>query len=153
MRDLRDMRVLPNSVLAHIMVPPGTDYCIPNLIVADKVFYRHEWKGNATLHATFLVRKHGTADAALRWAAQNGNASVLELLCARFGADVHTRDDIALREAAKNGHAAVVELLCARLGANVHTHDDAAVAMGGFERSRIRGGVAVRALRCECSRL
>jgi len=41
---------------------------------------------------------------------------LVEMLCARFGADVHADNDLALRGAAQNGHIAVVEMLCARFG-------------------------------------
>ena len=59
-------------------------------------------------------------DTALHSAAQNGHYRVVEILCGRFGADVHAMKDRALSMAAAWGHYEVVELLCGRFGASVH---------------------------------
>ena len=76
------------------------------------------FRGNVCCVTRCLL--HATNDSsfacALSTAAANGHASVVEMLCERFDADVHADNDRALRSAADSGHAPVVELLCGRLG-------------------------------------
>lgn len=70
-------------------------------------------------------------------------ADIVEMLCSRFGGDVHVRDDLALRCAAQLGNRRSVEALV-RLRADVHV----------FEEDPLRhaaryGHVAVVELLCE----
>jgi len=79
--------------------------------------------------ACFMVweaKRTGTLDKALRNAARDGHAAVVELLLAA-GADVKAKNEYgetALHQAAWYGHAAIVELLLAA-GADVDAQDEA----------------------------